>query len=75
MGFISTIFIIAILIGVMSVFSLFRGVSKIFLRPDTHQSSFNRNNYTHNHDTDKTKSQKIFTRDEGVYVKYEEINE
>jgi len=76
------IFAIAIF-GVMMVFSLIRGVTSfIFGKPSSPFSGYNQSNnsYTesnrnqHNSAT-KTHHRKVFSKDEGEYVKFEEIKE
>lgn len=70
MGFILLlVFVMAILWGVMTVFSFFKGVSREYARSSQQQQN---NNYTQ---ANSSKPKKIFDRDEGKYVGYEEIND
>lgn len=76
MGFILLlVFIMAVLWGVMSVLSLFKGVSRVFVRNDQQQSSsFNRNNNQTTYNN-QAKPKKVFDREEGKYVGFEEIKD
>lgn len=74
-----------IIFGVMVLLSVVRGVSSfIFGKPSTSHSGYTSNNrYTSNNNTSSSgqsdyssaSNKKIFSKDEGEYVKYEEIKD
>ncbi|WP_296939526.1 DUF4834 family protein [uncultured Dysgonomonas sp.] len=74
-----------IIFGVMVLLSVVRGVSSfIFGKPSTSHSGYTSNNrYTSNNTSSSGRSEhtssgsnkKIFSKDEGEYVKYEEIKD
>lgn len=66
-----------IIFGVMVLLSVVRGVSSfIFGKPSTSHSGYTSNNrYTSNNNASSGSNKKIFSKDEGEYVKYEEIKD
>ncbi|MFC4674287.1 DUF4834 family protein [Dysgonomonas termitidis] len=71
-----------IIFGVMVLLSIVRGVSSfIFGKPSTSHSGYTSNNrYTSGNTSssgraDTASNKKIFSKDEGEYVKYEEIKD
>lgn len=69
-------FIFAVFILVLTlILSLVRGVSSLFFGRSSHSAKA-RQSSGYEHDSSKTKSpQKMFSKEEGEYVSYEEIKE
>ncbi|NDV94417.1 DUF4834 family protein [Dysgonomonas sp. 521] len=81
MTFILFVICAIVIFGVMFVFSLIRGVSSfIFGKPSSHSayqanSESHRENSRSQHNSSAKKHRKIFSKDEGEYVKFEEVKE
>jgi len=67
------IFVTAISFGLITLFTLVKGVSNIFVRANKSQSTYtNDKQHTQNN---SMKNQKIFGRNEGQYIQYEEVKD
>lgn len=83
MGFIFFLILAIVVFGIMMVLTILRGLgSFIFGKPSSSSSTFS--GYKTNNGYSKTKEEhyasskthkKVFSKDEGEYVKYEEIKE
>lgn len=80
MTFILFLLFAIVIFGIMFIFSIIRGVgSFIFGRSSTQSENYSSYNETYsdtspNRDTSNS-GKKIFSKDEGEYVKYEEIKD
>lgn len=68
------VFLTAMLFGVIVITSLLKGVAQIFARPYNNRSGYTNNNQSTTSNT-SSKPKKIFSKDEGQYITYEEIND
>ncbi len=67
------LFIIFISFGLVTLISVAKGVSRIFVRSDKSQTSYTNHNKYRAEKNSKTR--KIFGSNEGQYINYEEIKE
>lgn len=68
------LFIIFISFGLVTLISVAKGVSRIFVRSDKSQTSYTTNHNKYRAEKN-SKTRKIFGSNEGQYINYEEIKE